>query len=434
MLRQSLTRRFSSQGEGPYGISGMLKNFVKAPQRVWGAIMEPTGRKQPLLENTTEMAFDEVSNEWQALVVGGAFDAQTYSMYEQVAQNNFGTVDNPHLIFTSDAPFRYVGCSGQPNPDDYEGHEFMIFMLREGPLQRCPICGQVYKLVRLRDEYTDEMDYYLSGLLPYEHQEFGEADHWSHNSFIRLMPQSYEHTNFPVESTNSYSMINPDDHDKLLVDPAYRMEKLTETEKVYEIYMASMVEIQNQFQQQNFSDSTRFLMDKSTYETLIDAEIALKKFDRQYKKLQKLHARQFLDIDNHERREQRMLENHNQRQVDSYTVFFGGLSEEELMYNDYFQTELEESPENEAFELSVDEEQVRSLPEYRTENFRFNSAFTGVASDDASSIVDTILFNFRNRRQIDSAEDYQRRQSRLVERQIERATSGNVSLNKVALV
>jgi hypothetical protein len=412
----------------------MLKNFVKAPQRVWGAIMEPTGRKQPLLENTTEMAFDEVSNEWQALVVGGAFDAQTYSMYEQVAQNNFGTVDNPHLIFTSDAPFRYVGCSGQPNPDDYEGHEFMIFMLREGPLQRCPICGQVYKLVRLRDEYTDEMDYYLSGLLPYEHQEFGEADHWSHNSFIRLMPQSYEHTNFPVESTNSYSMINPDDHDKLLVDPAYRMEKLTETEKVYEIYMASMVEIQNQFQQQNFSDSTRFLMDKSTYETLIDAEIALKKFDRQYKKLQKFHARQFLDIDNHERREQRMLENHNQRQVDSYTVFFGGLSEEELMYNDYFQTELEESPENEAFELSVDEEQVRSLPEYRTENFRFNSAFTGVASDDASSIVDTILFNFRNRRQIDSAEDYQRRQSRLVERQIERATSGNVSLNKVALV
>lgn len=169
-------------------------------------------------------------------------------MYEQVAQNNFGTIDNPHVIFTNDAPFRYVGCSGQPNIDDYEGHEFLIFMLREGPLQRCPVCGQVYKLVRLRDEYTDEMDYYLSGLLPYEHQEFGEADHWSHNSFIRLMPLSYEHSNFPVESTNTYTMINPDDHDKVLVDPAYRMEKLTETEKVYEIYMSSMEEIQKQYQ------------------------------------------------------------------------------------------------------------------------------------------------------------------------------------------
>lgn len=169
-------------------------------------------------------------------------------------------------------------------------------------------------------------------------------------------------------------------------------------------------------------------MDRHTYETLIDAEIALKKFDRQYKNLQKFHARQFLDLDNHDRREQRMLERHNQRQIDSYTVFFGGLSEEELMYKDYFQTDIEESGENEAFELSVDEEVVRSLPEYRTDNFRFNASYSGVASDDTASIVDQIVFNFRNRRQIDSAEDYKRRQSRLVERQIERATTGNVSI------
>lgn len=59
-----MKRRFSSQGEGPYGVSGMLKNLVQAPKRVWSAIVEPTSRKQPLFENTTEMAFDEVSNEW----------------------------------------------------------------------------------------------------------------------------------------------------------------------------------------------------------------------------------------------------------------------------------------------------------------------------------------------------------------------------------
>jgi hypothetical protein len=45
-------------------------------------------------------------------------------MLEQVAHANFGTVDNPHVIFTSDAPFRYVGCTGPPNEDDYEGHEY----------------------------------------------------------------------------------------------------------------------------------------------------------------------------------------------------------------------------------------------------------------------------------------------------------------------
>ena len=81
-------------------------------------------------------------------------------------QPQFGTIDNPHVIVTSDAPFRYVGCSGQPNEDDYEGHEFLIFMLREGPMQRCPACGQVYKLVRLRDEFSDEMEYYRSSVIP----------------------------------------------------------------------------------------------------------------------------------------------------------------------------------------------------------------------------------------------------------------------------
>jgi hypothetical protein len=31
-------------------------------------------------------------------------------------------VDNPLVVFTADAPFRYVGCSGAQNEDDYEGH------------------------------------------------------------------------------------------------------------------------------------------------------------------------------------------------------------------------------------------------------------------------------------------------------------------------
>lgn len=193
--------------------------------------------------------------------------------------------------------------------------------------------------------------------------------------------------------------------------------------------MSSMVEIQKQYEKNTFDKRSKYLLNRSTYESLIDAEIALRKFDRQYKKLSKFHARQFLDIENHERREKRMLEKNAQRQLDSYTVFFGGLSEEELMYKDYFQTEIEASGENEAFELNVDEEVIRSLPEYRLENYRLSSAYSGAPTDDAASIVDKIIFNFKHRRQIDSLEDYKRRQSRLVERQVERATSGNVREN-----
>lgn len=54
-------------------------------------------------------------------------------------------------MFTADAPFRYVGCTGPQNEDDYESHELLWMMLREGPLQRCMVCGQVFKLVRLRN-------------------------------------------------------------------------------------------------------------------------------------------------------------------------------------------------------------------------------------------------------------------------------------------
>jgi hypothetical protein len=33
------------------------------------------------------------------------------------------------LIFTSDAPFRYVGCTGPTNEDDYEGHEYQVIQI-----------------------------------------------------------------------------------------------------------------------------------------------------------------------------------------------------------------------------------------------------------------------------------------------------------------
>jgi hypothetical protein len=35
---------------------------------------------------------------------------------------NFGTVHNPLVIFTADAPFLFVCCTGPQNEDDYEGH------------------------------------------------------------------------------------------------------------------------------------------------------------------------------------------------------------------------------------------------------------------------------------------------------------------------
>ena len=75
---------------------------------------------------------------------------------------------------------------------------------------------------------------------------------------------------------------------------------------------------------------------KDLYETWYNIEKAIKKFDRTFNKVEKFHARKFTDPDNYERREARMLERKRKRWTENYTYFFGGLSEEEQMYRDYF--------------------------------------------------------------------------------------------------
>ena len=142
-----------------------IKQAIKAPKKHAKALFEPSGNEYSIQTNLTADGFDEVSSEWQAHFAGNPFDLQTYNYLEGAQLTNFGTVDNPCVVFTADAPYRFVACSGPQNEDDYETHELLWFMLREGPLQRCQGCGQVFKLVRLRNEYSNEMDYYAPNFM-----------------------------------------------------------------------------------------------------------------------------------------------------------------------------------------------------------------------------------------------------------------------------
>ena len=308
-----------------------------------------------------------------------------------------------------------------------------MFMLREGPLQRCPMCGQVYKLVRLRKEYTSEMNYYTSGLMPPEFQEFGEDDHMHHISYNKIMPDQYETSAYTMDSMTGYSLINPDDHDKVLVDPAFRMKKLTETQHKFEVFSRSIEAVTKDHEGFDNPFMGKTTIQKDIYDTLIDAEISMRKMDRAFKKSRRFYARQYLDLDNHERREQRMLERSRQRTEDSYTVYYGGMTEVELMHDDYFETDLE-GEHTEAFMDAVDEEHVRSFPSFKTDNYNFiESSISRTHIADASSHVEKMIFNFRNRRCIDTVEDYERRQARVVARQLDRANSQEVSPSPIFL-
>jgi hypothetical protein len=93
---------------------------------------------------------------------------------------------------------------------------------------------------------------------------------------------------------------------------------------------------------------------RDNYETWVDIEKSIRKFDRLWNKVEKFEARKFSDPENYERREKRMVARRNVRLVENYTYYLGGLTEEEQQYRDYYETDLEEDPEDEAFESFLD--------------------------------------------------------------------------------
>ena len=112
MIRH-ISKAFSSITPSPSGRFNVgktlnrLKTAIRAPIRHLKRQLEPQGVNYNPWTNTTEEAFDEVSQEWQAAIIGNPYDLNTFNMLENAMIANFGTVDNPHVIFTSDAPFRY---------------------------------------------------------------------------------------------------------------------------------------------------------------------------------------------------------------------------------------------------------------------------------------------------------------------------------------
>jgi hypothetical protein len=111
------------------------------------------------------------------------------------------------------------------------------------------------------------------------------------------------------------------------VDPAYKLERLKEAhEKLYAMHQA-FHEVDKQLAKQRTYIPIAY--GKDMYETWWKIEKSIRKFDRIFTKVEKFHGRKFMDSENHERREKRMLERKRERWTENYTYFFGGLTEEE---------------------------------------------------------------------------------------------------------
>jgi uncharacterized Zn-finger protein len=177
------------------------------------------------MEATETELFDEDAHEVTAMVTQNTFDLEIM-MGDTNPQRNFGTVDNPVLLFSANVGWRYVMCTGMNDEDEGLSHTGVWFILREGPIHRCSHCGQCFKLVNLKDEISPENDYYLDHYMPILEEEMGDDDdmvtRWTFHKFAEEYPSL-----MPMQNTlDGFILVNADDHDRILTDPAYRMQRL----------------------------------------------------------------------------------------------------------------------------------------------------------------------------------------------------------------
>lgn len=216
--------------------------------------------------------------------------------------------------------------------DDSHSHEKIFYMVREGPINRCQVCGQCFKIVRLKDEFSEQQDYYTMMFSTLSHFDVSEED-----LAINLTSPFSDRPNATMQTvpaTNVFIHLNNDEADRILVDPAYKLEKLKEAhEKLYAIHEAFRI-VDRQMASQRVLLPTPYGRDN--YETWASIEKSIKKFDRVFNKVEKFVGRKFSDPDNFERREKRLVDRKKQRMIENYAYFFGGLTEEEQTYRDYF--------------------------------------------------------------------------------------------------
>lgn len=164
------------------------------------------------------------------------------------------------------------------------------------------------------------------------------------NASLTKANTHYEHSHFEQPENTIYSLISSDEHDRVLTDPAYRMQRKAESDLKARVYLMAMED----YEKDKLMNSVwREPLGKQDYENLINAEVILKKLDRKFRKLTKFHSRAYVDPVNHQRRERRMLEKANKRWDNSYTIFSDDLTEEEQRYRDYFETDIQSYREDE---------------------------------------------------------------------------------------
>lgn len=124
-----------------------------------------------------------------------------------------------------------------------------------------------------------------------------------------------------------------------------------------------------------------------------------------------------------------MLERKRQRWTENYTYFFGGLTEEEQMYRDYFESDLEMDPEDDYADEQLDERALAAEGQFQFKKYDFvETSLQTEPHETMDDVVDQKIFKFKYRMCNDDEPTYARRQGRVIERFVGRAKTRDAAL------
>ena len=233
-----------------------------------------------------------------------------------------------------------------------------------------------------------------------------------------------------IPATNVYIHVNPDEADRILVDPAYKLERLKEAhEKLYAMHEAYK-EVDRQMAGQRITLPTPYGRD--LYETWYEIEKSITKFDRIFNKVEKFNARKLSsDPETHARREKRLADRRRERTVDNYAFFFGNMTEEEQQYMDYFETDLENDPDDEFLEMKRDEARIANSGEFDPQLYDFvETAMMSEVHENFQDIIEDKIFKFKYRQNADAPALHAARNNRMVSRFVERARTRDPAIER----
>jgi len=136
-LLKSVTPTVQVQTRPYFSLTDKIRDKVHTPMRHIKSFFEPDGQNYETQLPVGDRTHGNTAASFSASITQNALELNQWHEMESVVHSQFGTIDNPVLIFTSDSSWRTVICMGPGMEDDSHTHEKMFYFVREGPINRC---------------------------------------------------------------------------------------------------------------------------------------------------------------------------------------------------------------------------------------------------------------------------------------------------------